>query len=117
MNKEEIKQVILDELQTKQGGITFAELNRRIPDRGTVSWLYPEGDNIIIWANMSDDYMDALAELMKEYKIQIKPCAPFIYACDGEMMDLPLATKPKKYKKPHWLPMTLEKGEKWESNK
>lgn len=49
MTKEEIKQVILKELRTKGGGLTFAELNQRVPDRGTVSWLYPEGDNIIIY--------------------------------------------------------------------
>lgn len=113
MNKEEIKQAIVNHLDEHRGQVTFAELVNVIPVKGDLSIFHPKGENIVIWCEVTEAYAEALDELMRSKTIRLDPCTVFSYYADGKLLGFPLAKKSFKYKKPHWLPMFINKGENW----
>jgi hypothetical protein len=67
--------------------------------------------NIVFWGGISEEAVDALNALVYvEKRAHWHPCTPLIYLIDGAMVRLPIARKMKVYKKPHWCPMTLNRG-------
>lgn len=87
--------------------VTFAEIKQMLgPEvfEGQQA-LYTKGyPNIIIWANMSDNVVDAISELMRETKIYPNPASILTYIVDGEILRMPVAKRLIQYKKPHWAP-------------
>jgi len=63
-------------------------------------------DNIVIWDGISKKLINILGALKQKKKISTSPCSPLIYILDGVLVNLDIATKLKKYKKPRWLPVT-----------
>jgi hypothetical protein len=115
MEKEAIKLVILKYLEEHKGQVTFVELSRVLPEKGEIAIKHPSGENIVIWCEITEAYAEALHELMTSKKIRLDSCSVLPYWADGKILSFPLAKTLRKYKKPHWLPMFINKGEKWES--
>lgn len=91
----------------ERGYVSFVELSNNIEGfNGDLAICL--GENIIIWSGMSQEACDALRQLTHVDKtIEYIPASPLVYLCDGGGLDLPLAKSARKYKKPHWLRVTL----------
>lgn len=97
--KEEILKCI------SKGGVSFVELSREVPGfNGEYQWS--NDSNWVYWSGMSEEACKALKELKDQNIIDAKPCNPIIYMVDGGYMSIPLVKSNRKYKKPHWIPMT-----------
>ena len=95
------------------GGVSFAELRRRMPDFRSEDppkgFAIGEWDrNVLIWLGMSRAASAAISELVEENKIYFKSTSLLVYFVDGLTLQLPLA-KPgiRKYKSQRWLPVAI----------
>lgn len=94
------------------GTATFAELHKRLGGyfdlEGTceISMLAP---NVIVWANMSDAFAEAIDQLAREERIFPVQSDALAYTWDRKVLALPIATRlrPEGYTTPHWLPIAL----------
>jgi hypothetical protein len=122
MIEAKLTDTILGLVRTRGGSVSFADLTLNVPGftsdnpkRGYVM-PYPEGANIVVWYNMSKVGADAIAELVRSYKIELLPTAPYIYAVDGLVPQMPVAKAVRAYRKQHWLPMIIGLGERRQSS-
>ena len=96
--KEQIFSYISD-----QRTVTFAQLRWLPGFRGDeTAYVAP---NIVIWADMSDEAIIAVNELLAEGLVVMQPFSPLwqglmTYAFDGGTLSLPLARRMRRYKKP-----------------
>jgi hypothetical protein len=62
--------------------------------------------NLILWAGMSQAWVDVLNELCRAGGLWREPCAFLTYLMDGACLTMPIATRPPKqgYATPHWAP-------------
>lgn len=94
--------------------VTFAELNRRFGNAftsGGHAIYLSEPRNIVVWVNMTEEASAAIMELLSEQQIWMRPASSIlIYAVDGCMLRMPLARQARRYKEPHWFPVTLRPG-------
>jgi hypothetical protein len=106
-----MNQIKDDILAAIRGGTSFVELAREVPGwKGNFVWHIPGNPNVVLWADMSEDAISALVELLREKKIDAVPTSLLVYLHDGQMLQFPLVKSLKtKYKKPHWLPMVFNK--------
>ena len=88
-----------------KGGVSFVELSREVPGFNGDNWIKND-KNMIYWSSVSDEAAQTLLDLEKENIIKKVPCAPMIYVMDGGWLELPIVKQDRKYKKPHWLPVT-----------
>jgi hypothetical protein len=88
-------------------GLTFVELLQYIPYlRGTFAYG-TQDTNIIYWNGMSERCIRALIDLVDAGAIRPTSTVPLTYMIDGVVPNLPLAKSNRRYKKPHWAPITL----------
>lgn len=93
-------------------GLTFVELLQHLP--------YLEGDfvygnreaNIVFWVGVSEDCIKTIGELIDSSTIRPSSTLPLTYFVDGRVPNLPLAKLNRKYKKPHWAPITFSLSKK-----
>ena len=106
-----MKEEIFKLIQTRQD-VTFIELCREIPGFADPG---PDGviitaqgcDNIILWAGVSRQARDALAELEAAGRITQHSSDLWPYAIDGGGLNLDIAKKGRRqYKRPRWRPVT-----------
>lgn len=97
--------------------VTFAELVRLLEPyaevRGDLAIISPQDPNIIIWAGLSETFIDVLATLLRGHRICYAPASVLAYAIDGAISTLPVVKRPPKrgYKDLHWLPVCLRPGD------
>ena len=97
---------------TKHGGATFAELSKRIEgfegDR-SISADGLEKKNIFLWFSISTEAIKAMTQLLKENRIAIvtSEFAHWFYLMDGVYPLYRIAKSRRHYKKPRWLPSTI----------
>jgi hypothetical protein len=103
--------VVLD-VVAKRDYVSFAEFDRFLAEagieaKGELAATYGEGENLVLWQAMSQDYVDAVGEWIAAKAIFIHPASLLTYIADGMVNTLPLAKRVPKggYKKPHWLPV------------
>lgn len=93
----------------KRKHVSFVELRENIKDfEGDRSWWLGDLENILLWGSLSQQSIDNLQQLLKEYKIEGIPCEQLVYIVDGSISRIPVAQKPKNYKTPHWLPIYFD---------
>ena len=104
---------LLNLVRERGGSVSFADLTLNVdgfksddPER-SFELSYPHWKNIVIWYGLSEAGSNAVAELLREFKIIIRPVALFIYAIDGMIPGMPVAKRPRVYQKTHWLPMVI----------
>ena len=111
------RRIIENYIKKSKIGISFAEIeqeleNNNINPKGEYWLPYKSYKNIYIWGNMSENFINAIISLIKEFKIQLMECATIIYYIDGHVMTLPIAKKERDYQTEHWLPMLIIKDKK-----
>lgn len=110
--KNRIKEIIYDYVESKNGGITFAELDNwleqnQVDYKGSCCIAYNEEFNIMAWINMSEYYMESIAELVQENKIDIQQCSVMSYLREGKIIRLMICKNICKYEKTVWLPCEI----------
>lgn len=97
----------------RRSGISLVELARDVERfAGDVVWGSDE-TNIVIWDRVSQDAIAAMTKLIADEKIIATPSNLLVYAYDGCVLDLPLATNiRKKYARPRWLPLVFAGGQR-----
>lgn len=95
--------------------VTFAEIGRKleevgVPVQGEVA--IEVAPNVIIWAGVSQEFMDIVRELRKIGAMHAVPASTLTYMIDGQMLNMPVAKRipPGGYTKPHWAPVTFRPG-------
>ncbi|TAK32625.1 MAG: hypothetical protein EPO21_14845 [Chloroflexota bacterium] len=65
--------------------------------------------NVCLWANMSQEFADAIADLERAGKVHFWPTSIMVYLADGGVLNLPLAKRlpPGGYKTLRWLPVVM----------
>jgi len=87
---------------------TFAEFSRDIPGvKGEFEMRLNGLENIVLWAQMSSDAVDALNDLLKEERLFMIPTGTLTYLIDGGSLTYPVAKSARNYKKPRWLPVVF----------
>lgn len=114
--KEKIKEAVMKVMNEKTG-VSFVELEwelerQEIPYKGTYSVCIPTNRKVIMWSNMSEEYAEAIKELIFEDKQIIPEQAPImVYLMDGRALSYPLAKKlGYQYQSERWLPVVFNKG-------
>lgn len=91
--------------------VSYAELERiegfAGGDRAIVSTDHP---NIVCWTGLTEEAKDAVLHLLNTGQIHHKPASILVYCYDGRAPNLPLVKSARRYKTPHWLPVTLNSG-------
>ncbi len=100
-----MKDKIIDLIRTRGAGTSFVELSNLDGFHGELEMKMK--DNLVLWANVSSKFVDALNQLLLENKIKIKMAGRMIYLLDGQLMSYPIAKQFRAYKKPHWLPVVF----------
>lgn len=97
----------------KHDWVTFAELKNRFGGDGSLdgdfSLYCDERGSLVLWANMSENFVDAIKELLVGNLLFLWPTQYLTYLIDGHALTLPIAKRPPKrgYKEPHWVPVCL----------
>lgn len=99
--------------------ITISALKNRIENsQGELDFYFPlkstENSNMLLVSSVSEEFIETIHNLIEEKIITFIPTDPLVVSNDGgEIYLLPLAraSRPKAYKKLHWLPLLLKKGQ------
>jgi hypothetical protein len=87
------------------GGVTFAELIETCGEaaNGKMCICFSNRPNVILWAEVSAVFSDAMALAMSRKQIILKPTSSLTYAIDGTLLRFPLVKRPgsEDYKTPH----------------
>lgn len=106
-----MKDRIMKAMGELHSGVSFVELSRRVEGfSGDFQMLI--GNNVVLWANMSEEMIDALFDLRDSQQIHFWPTSLLVYLYDGAMLQMPIAKRPTKkgYAAPHWLPSVINSG-------
>lgn len=97
----------------RRSGVSLVELSRDIDGfAGEIIWGSNE-TNVIVWDRMSENAIAAMTKLIADETIIATPSNLLVYAYDGCVLDLPLATNiRKKYARPRWLPLVFAGGQR-----
>jgi hypothetical protein len=95
-------------LVDRQNHVTFAELSRLEGFSGDRE--VEMRPNCLLWTGVSEEAAQALLGLIKEQRVHFHPTTSLTYLIDGTMLRLPLARSVREYKKPHWLPVVINRG-------
>lgn len=93
-------------------GTTYAEIET-VFDRIGFEWkgdlVQCDGanDSIVFWEDWNSEAIKVVNGLLQSGAIRKEPTHPIIYIVDGKTLPLPAAKVRRKYKKPHWLPITF----------
>jgi hypothetical protein len=91
--------------------VTFVELERELEPyvevRGDRAIELEEFANIIVWASMSAELVDAVLRLNRAGRIHFHSTSALTYLIDGGTLKLPLAKGARAYARPRWAPMCL----------
>ena len=91
--------------------VSFAELGNRFGSEfNNGDRELCQGENVVIWSNMTEDGVMAISELLDEGAIHLHPSSTLVYLIDGCALKLPTVRRRRTYKTPHWLPVTIRPG-------
>jgi len=108
-----MKDQIVGLIRERRGNVTFAEFARHFGAafEGDIGMCFAANENIVLWPNMSEAFLDALESLLSDGIIGMKPTDPLVYIVDGLALTLPVVRGRYKYKTPHWLPVVFSLAE------
>jgi hypothetical protein len=94
-------------------GATFPEVMRLFGEWsvGDTAMTLSEFPNLILWVGMSQGFVEALEEAQQLGLIHRRPSTVLVYAVDGQLLGVPVATKVKREGIDKWLPVTFSPGE------
>ena len=117
MEKKEIKNKI-NKYVNQEDGATFIEIKKllkqdygeKIALNGEYALTAPADENLVFWAEMSEELTEIITELIEEKELMYVPTHPLPYMAEGGGLNLPIAKKPvpdNGYSQPHWTPVLL----------
>lgn len=101
------------EYVTASDWVTLAEIEQFLSAymdvEGDVQIFLDYDHNIVLWAGMSEEFAELIADLQGDPALGVDACSPMAYIMDGKTLTLPIAKRPPKqgYKEPHWAPLCL----------
>jgi hypothetical protein len=109
MTPEEMAKKVIAYVKVN-GDASFVNMQNVIGDEARGDLAYCIGRNIVLWAGMSNAFCDALGLLRANKLLELNPTIRLTYMIDGELLNLPIAKRPKPegYSKPHWIPCVLQ---------
>ncbi|MFD1126272.1 hypothetical protein ACFQ22_13065 [Lentilactobacillus raoultii] len=57
------------------------------------------------WSGWNQEAVNQIAELIHKQMVEMRQVSPSIYFTDGVVLNIPVASKQRFYKHPHWLPV------------
>lgn len=115
-------ETLVDELVdfiARRSSVSIVEIEsflsqRHVPTKGSLWWVLGVDPNIVIWANMSQEWMDIMNSVQADGRIEMGSAHYLAYLCDGGALNLPLAKRLPKggYKTPHWAPVIFNRRKK-----
>ena len=95
--------------------VSFVELQQRLAPYMETSGdveLVMGGANLVMWAGMSQGFVDAVLQAERNGRIQWEPASVLVYLIDGAVPSMPVAKRVPKggYKAPRWLPVVWNPG-------
>jgi hypothetical protein len=97
-------------LVLKYGDQSFANLASELPEFHDGNFAIDLFDNLVIWNGVTIEAADAIRELREADAIYFSAVPLMVYHIDGRALGMPIATKLRRYKTPHWLPIILRAG-------
>ena len=118
----DVAEIVANTLRRNSGEyVSFAELQRDATAYQDDQWTgdyameVKSGTNIFLWFGMSPGAIDAIDDLVRRKVVDLVPASELVYMCDGAMPNVPIAKQARNYKKPRWMPVTLYRGDNWDS--
>lgn len=104
--REELVQIVHD-----YEYVSFRELTGRFfaSETGSLSLELDGYENLLVWANVSADLIEAINEALERKEVFLGPASDLTYLTDGGGLNLPEAKKLQSYKSPHWVKMVLQR--------
>ncbi len=106
------------EIINQREDLALTAFKNHIPEaKGKYDFIFPvtgvENSNILLIGSVSENFIHAINELITNKVLTFEPCSYFIVIADvGEVYELPIVkTRKTSYKKLHWLPILIKKGE------
>lgn len=107
----------LDVIRHHRVGVSFVEIVAAvdaagIDTDGEHALCHTDDPNIVLWAGVSEQVIDAVSTLLRRNLVHMTATQPLTYLIDGQFPTFPIAQKPPRagYKEPHWLPVVLNAG-------
>lgn len=101
--KDEMLRFIQEQTQ-----VSFAELERHFGEQAAGEYvLFAGASNVILWDNVSEEFVLAFRKLQEDNLIRMTPTSPLTYLINGRVLKYPLA-KRVLYSSTHWLPVILK---------
>jgi hypothetical protein len=98
--------------------VTFAELANRFADHfRNGQYEISKPGNIVLWQGVTREASDALAGLLSDGSIVMRPTQLLTYLIDGCTLKMPMVKSVRQYKTPHWLPAVLRPAENVEARR
>jgi hypothetical protein len=93
----------------REGGVSFAQLQRIEGFNGDRVLLCPDNRNVVIWGDVSREAETILQRILGEGEYELASTHVLTYLIDGACPNgIPIAKSLKqKYKTPHWMPMAF----------
>lgn len=110
MTVDEMAEKIAGAVVRTGGSTSFVEVVRFVGEEATGDFAVRVRPDLFLLVGISEKFGQALELAKKQYGVEYRMSTQSVYLLDGQMIDLPVATRPsltKKYKEPHWLPVTL----------
>ena len=91
--------------------VSFAELNRKIPDtKGEYAFVSGDNPHLIWWPSISEAVLPAIQELRVAGRIHPHVSEVLVYFLDGFVPNIPIAKRNVQYKTDRWLPVVFRPG-------
>ena len=101
-----MRDAILNEIRNR-GAASFVNLQNAVEGFKGDREMYLSDYEWVYWIGISSEAIEVINSLQKDRLIELNPCHLLIYMVDGEVLKLPLVRSARKYKKPHWMPVTF----------
>lgn len=96
-------------VRSRNGGVTFVELDQNIPGFTGGDLAMEVAPNVILWTNLTETAVAAVNLLKTSFRVQLTPTTPLVYIMDGKMLRFPTARRMPRggYKTERWLPVVF----------
>ena len=110
MTTGEMQVIVLQEIDRYQT-VSIPEAMAAVGEEAMGELLWECGENVVLWANMSRPFAEAMIELKHTGVIELEPMSKLGMMLGGAMLNMPVVRRPppKGYAKPHWCPVWLRR--------
>lgn len=119
---ERLKEEILAAIEQEQYA-SFVDIERHlrymgVPYKGDCAICLRVKPNVYLWANVSDEFVKAVEELMfYDRKIVPAGTTKTHYRIDGKVLPFPVYTDGEESDEERWMPIVLHRGDIYEAVK